>query len=79
MPWRQKRCKQCGHIGDDVSNRHLCRKCAIENIKQSCHQIRDKQGPTYEKYREGVLKYLGLENQLKEGDKHSKSWSSQGK
>jgi hypothetical protein len=44
-----KCCISCGEV-TGVSRRNLCFRCAMERVKNSWEQLREKKGPVYERW-----------------------------
>ena len=55
---KKRKCKDCSSIRKPLSNKGICDSCATKRIKQACKQIKDKDGPAYEKYKKGMRQYI---------------------
>ena len=58
---KRKRCKTCGKKSFKVSQHGNCIKCATEKVKLANLEMKHKEGPTYDKYKLGIIKSLNLE------------------
>ncbi len=49
-----KKCRRCGHVflASHISKRGLCPTCGIQAIQEAVEQLKKKQGPVYEKWRQ---------------------------
>ena len=54
-------CVQCGVIQPELSWRGLCKDCAEKNLKNNIKGLEAKQGPEYERWKNG------LEQQVRRG------------
>lgn len=70
-PRKEKRCKECGST-HNISQQYLCRECAWKHIAANTQQMRNKQGPYYEKWKAGMLAALNRKELLAE--KLSRRW-----
>jgi len=61
MPRRKivRVCKRCGTLEDVNDRSWLCFPCAMEIHRDSIRQLKEKQGPIYEKWRDGLMRHLG--------------------
>ncbi|GAI20076.1 unnamed protein product [marine sediment metagenome] len=51
-------CKLCGKRRKVLSQRKLCEKCSKKVMENTVAQMRAKNGPYYDKWKEGMLRYL---------------------
>ena len=60
-----KACIDCGHmfIARFLSRRGLCKACGLARMRSAAKQIRDKEGPVYERFRRGVQLARGHRSQ----------------
>jgi len=53
-----QQCKICHKKSYYISRHGLCKNCLMEKVKLARSQIRCKQGPIYEKWKQKLLKSL---------------------
>lgn len=52
---KEKKCVDCGEAGPDGLSIHgLCAACSHARQMESARQIKNKSGPHYEKWKEGL-------------------------
>jgi len=56
-----KKCRQCTKIKQVSPASGLCAGCAIGNIVESVHQLKEKEGPIYERWRRKLMGSLERE------------------
>lgn len=62
MPKRRRPrvCSVCGTTENVNRRSYLCFPCAMEKMQDSIQQLQQKEGPIYEKWRDGLMRHLGL-------------------
>ena len=61
MPRKSRVCEDCGAPLPQGSRAKYCLECAMDRTAEAGKQIREKQGPIYDKWRDNLMKSLERE------------------
>ena len=58
---KRSTCKTCNKKSFKISQHGNCLACATEKVKLANLEMKHKEGPTYDKYKIGIIKSLKIE------------------